>query len=195
MRLGQPRRQRLAALFGDRVPTFALRDATTEDVAAARAVLVAAITPVRETTPPSIFDAYLAMALQIEADSTTSELIVLSTDDRIVGTVTFFPRATDEGDRWGWPTDAAGLRSMGVHPAVQGSGAADALVDECVRRARAAGATAIVLHTGTFLPRAAPFYERFGFVRDPAHDLPLGPALGFDEPTVELALAYHLDLA
>lgn len=176
--------------------TFALRDATADDVAAARAVLLAAITPLRETTPPAVFDGYLAMTLRIEADSPTSELIVLSTDDGVVGTVTFFPRATDEGDRWGWPTGAAGLRSMGVHPAAQGSAAADALVDECVRRARAAGATAIVLHTASFLPRAAPFYERVGFVRDPAHDLPLSHALGIDERTVDTtALAYRLDLA
>lgn len=175
---------------------FTLRDATEADLPAVRQTLTEAILPYRDTAPADFLDAYLAMALDLEARRSSSELIVVTDRDRVVGTVTFFPSARLEGPVWRLPENVAGLRSMAVHPGAHGSGAADALFEECVRRARAAGATAITLHTGPFMAGAMRFYERVGFRRDPDHDLPASEVLGITEPTVEMtALAYRLDLA
>ena len=52
--------------------------------------------------------------------------------------MTFFADAAAEG--WGGPMDVSGLRAMAVDPTRRGEGIGTALVAECVRRARIAGA-------------------------------------------------------
>ena len=61
-----------------------------------------------------------------------------------------------------------------------------ALVDECVRRARATGASVLGLHTSRSMRAAMRLYERMGFVRDPEHD--------FQPPGAELVEGYLLRL-
>jgi GNAT superfamily N-acetyltransferase len=73
-----------------------------------------------------------------------------------------------------WPE----VRLVAVDPAARGRGVARALVEECVRRARHAGAPALGLHTSRSMRAAKQLYERMGFVRDPAHDFqPAGAEL------------------
>jgi ribosomal protein S18 acetylase RimI-like enzyme len=59
-------------------------------------------------------------------------------------------------------------------------------MDECVRRARAAGATELGLHTSRSMRVAMRMYERMGFVRAPEYD--------FQPPGAELVEAYRLTL-
>jgi ribosomal protein S18 acetylase RimI-like enzyme len=59
-------------------------------------------------------------------------------------------------------------------------------MDECVRRARRAGATAIGLHTSRSMRAAVAMYTRMGFVRVPEFDL--------QPPGTELVEAYRLTL-
>jgi GNAT superfamily N-acetyltransferase len=79
-----------------------------------------------------------------------------------------------------------GMRMLAVDPARQGRGVGRALLVECIERARAAGSTRLVLHTGTWMPAAIRLYEGHGF--RPVPELDFVPA-----PGIEL-LAYTLDL-
>ncbi len=172
---------------------FSVRDAEDAELPLVRQVLTAANEPARDALPPRAFEAYIAMVHDLEGRRPDSELIVAASEGDVVGTVTFYPDAGREG--WGLPVGMAGLRAMAVAPVAQGSGVAGALVDECVRRATANGATAIGLHTARFLPWAVRFYERLGFVRDPEHDRPSAELLGLEGDELDTAaLAYRLDL-
>jgi GNAT superfamily N-acetyltransferase len=82
-----------------------------------------------------------------------------------------------------WPE----LRLLAVKTSARGRGIGKMLVNECIRRARQAGATALGLHTGNSMAVALPMYERMGFVRV--------PALDFDVEGGELVKAYRLDLS
>ena len=85
------------------------------------------------------------------------------------------------------PTPWPEVRLVAVAPTARGRGIAHVLVDECVRRARLAGATVLGLHTSRSMRAAVRLYERMGFVRDPVHD--------FHPPGAELVEGYllHLD--
>jgi ribosomal protein S18 acetylase RimI-like enzyme len=78
------------------------------------------------------------------------------------------------------------VRLVAVTPDLRGRGIARALVDECIRRARASGATALGLHSSRSMRAAVRLYERIGFVRDPERD--------FQPPGAELVEGYLLRL-
>jgi GNAT superfamily N-acetyltransferase len=78
------------------------------------------------------------------------------------------------------------VRLLAVVPAARGKGVGAALIDECARRARRAGATTLGLHTMDMMRAAVRMYERMGFVRAP--DLDFTPAEGV------LVKGYRLDL-
>ena len=158
-----------------------------------RSILRAANEEYRAVLAPTAFDAYLAMVLDLESRLGVADVLVLRTEGRARGTVTFFADARDEG--WGGPAGVAGIRSMGVAPDGQGRGVGAALVDECVRRARAAGATAITLHTADWLPAAIRLYERCGFVREPERDVQAVDVIaGYPAEHDFVGLAFRLDL-
>jgi predicted N-acetyltransferase YhbS len=112
--------------------------------------------------------------------------IVAEMDGRIVGSVALYdPGAahyTGLASETAWPE----VRLVAVDPSVRGRGVARALVLECMRRARAAGATTLGLHTSQSMHNARRLYERLGFVRDPDHD--------FHPPGGELVEGYRLRL-
>jgi ribosomal protein S18 acetylase RimI-like enzyme len=76
---------------------------------------------------------------------------------------------------------------VAVPPQARGRGIGEALVEECVRRARAMGATELGLHTSRSMQSAIRMYERLGFERAPEHDIHV--------PGAELVEAWRLDLA
>src|SRR5690606_22036723 len=120
-------------------------------------------------------------------DDEPVERIVAERDGGLVGSVLLFPPALDAYGgaveaEIAWPE----VRLLAVAPAERGRGVGTALVRECARRARRAGATALGLHTSGSMRIAIHLYERLGFVRAPRYD--------FRPPGGELVTAYRLDL-
>ena len=115
-----------------------------------------------------------------------AEVIVAELEAELVGSVLLFPAESKAYGDWveqaSWPQ----LRLLAVKPEARGKGIGTMLMEECIHRAREAGATALGLHTGDSMIVALPMYERRGFVRV--------PALDFDVDGGELVKAYRLDL-
>ena len=107
----------------------------------------------------------------------------------LVGSVLLYPAGSSapapDGSIIDFPEPEVGLLS--VPPALRGQGIGKALMDECARRARAAGSTVLTLHTMEMMTGAMAMYDAIGFARDPAHDF-------FPAPHVAVR-AYRLDLA
>jgi ribosomal protein S18 acetylase RimI-like enzyme len=96
-------------------------------------------------------------------------LLVASDDGRVVGTVTLYlePRPTSGH----WQPDDAVFRFLAVKPDHRGRGIGQLLLQECLRRARAAGKSRVAMQTTEYMTVARAMYERAGFHRDPAGDL------------------------
>ncbi|MGY1915602.1 GNAT family N-acetyltransferase [Blastococcus sp. SYSU DS0973] len=95
-------------------------------------------------------------------------LVARDATGRVVGSVAFVP-----GGAFGEvleSADEAGFRMLAVDPDAQGQGIGAALVQECLRRASAAGKRRLVISTGTRMTAAHRLYERLGFTRLPERD-------------------------
>jgi ribosomal protein S18 acetylase RimI-like enzyme len=120
------------------------------------------------------------------AGRAVEDVVLVAVDGAaVLGGVTYVPGVGSPRAEFADP-DAAGIRMLAVDPAGQGRGAGRALVLACLERARAAGRLRVVLHTLPVMAAARHLYEDLGFVRDPSLDIP--------DPTVELLLAYRLEL-
>jgi GNAT superfamily N-acetyltransferase len=163
-----------------------LRDASPDEFDTVADVIRAAYREYSADMPEDRWERYIARSADVRSRVNESVLVIAEVDGRIVGTATYYPvgRAESAG---GWPADWAGIRLLGVVPQARGSGIGRALIEECIQRASAEGATAVGLHTTERMQIAKAMYERMGFVLIPDSDF--GPS---DRPTV---LAYRYDLA
>jgi ribosomal protein S18 acetylase RimI-like enzyme len=164
-----------------------LRDARPGDRAAVAALTLQAYGEYAAKMEPAAWAGLEgAVRAALASDDPAVQRIVAERDGEIVGSVMLYPPAASAyGELAGaaaWPE----LRLLAVAPSARGLGIGRALVDECVRRARAAGAPALVLHTSKSMEVAIGMYERMGFVRAPGHD--------FQPPGGELVTAYMLPL-
>ena len=108
-------------------------------------------------------------------DAVSCVLVALDPASELLGGVTYVSGPDDpyseelaEGE--------AGMRMLAVGPGMQGRGVGRALAQACLERARSAGRTRLVLHTGSWMPAAIRLYETMGFARRP--DLDFSPAPG-----------------
>ena len=112
--------------------------------------------------------------------------LVVEIDGEIVGSAALYEPGVDAygslASRAAWPE----VRLVAVAPSARGRGIAGALVRECVRRAKGAGASQLGLHTSRSMAAAMRLYERMGFVRNPDAD--------FQPPGAELVEGYRLSL-
>ncbi|MEY2447696.1 MAG: hypothetical protein QOH79_1172, partial [Acidimicrobiaceae bacterium] len=60
---------------------------------------------------------------------------------------------------------------------VRRSGAGEALVRECIDRARRDGRAEVFLHSTPWMTAAHHLYAKLGFVRDPSHDWDVNPQI------------------
>jgi GNAT superfamily N-acetyltransferase len=119
---------------------------------------------------PSAWQALTGAVDAALASDEPVERIVAEHEGRIVGSAMLYPAAAnaygDETRRARSPE----VRLVAVHPDARGRGVARALMDECVRRARAAGATELGLHTSRSFRAAIEMYMSMGFERAPEQD-------------------------
>jgi predicted N-acetyltransferase YhbS len=162
-----------------------LRDARPEEYAEVLAVTRAAYEQYASAMPADRWEWYLQnMAetiTQPPIDGAPAR-IVAEADGIILGSVLLFPAGSTEGDE-------PHVRLLAVPPAVRGRGVGRALMDECLRRARVAGASTLTLHTTTMMEVAKAMYERMGFVRAP--ELDFHPE-GADQVVTVMGYRYRL---
>ena len=148
-----------------------IRDARDGDGGAIRTVTLDAY---QEYAPRMVdhWEGYRQSILATLASVAPAEQIVAEQNNSIVGAVLLYPAGTvltlPDGTRvtLAWPE----VRLLAVAPAARGQGVGAALVRECLRRARQAGATALTLHTTDLMQAAMQMYERMGFMRAPDLD-------------------------
>jgi len=171
-----------------------IRDARANDLDAVSALLIDAYA---QYMPPPLktltaeeragWESYRRNIADVWSRAPISSTIVAERDGILVGSVNYYaPGQADSMDS-GWPDGWASIRLLAVSPRARGLGIGRALMDECLRRARADGATTMGLHTTKLMDIARAMYLRLGFARTPAHDF--HPAPDF---TIE---AFRLDLS
>jgi GNAT superfamily N-acetyltransferase len=152
-----------------------IRDARAEDREARLALTLAAYAEY-EASMGDHWEDY-QQGLRTRFDGGVATPIVAERDGELVGSVLLYPAGSSapapDGSIIDFPEPEVGLLS--VPPALRGQGIGRALMDECARRARAASADVLTLHTMDMMLGAMEMYERIGFVRDPAHDFSPAP--------------------
>jgi len=163
-----------------------VRTARPTDRGAIARLTLAAYREYATIMEPSAWNALDQAVRSSLVDDTGVTRIVAELDGTLVGSAALYaPDSAAYGDLvafTSWPE----VRLVAVDPKVRGRGVARALVEECIRRARASGATALGLHSSRSMRVAVQLYERMGFVRDPERD--------FQPPGAELVEGYLLRL-
>jgi GNAT superfamily N-acetyltransferase len=164
-----------------------VRDAREDERDAIRELTLRAYAPYAQVMVPAAWAALeRALRAGLAWEQPAVQCVVAERDGALVGSVLLYPPAADAyggaAGRVNWPE----VRLLAVAPEARGQGVGRALMDECVRRARRAGATQLGLHTSRSMGAAVRMYERMGFVRAPEQD--------FQPEGAELVQAYRLSL-
>lgn len=164
-----------------------IRDARPDERSAIRVLTLAAYEDYATIMAPPAWAGLRAAITQALNGEYVAERIIALRDNDLVGSVMLFPAQTNAyGDLTGEASHPE-LRLLAVAHAARGQGVGRALTEECIRRARQAGATELGLHTSDSLQIAIRLYEGMGFTRAPEHDFQ--PA-----PDTELVKGYRLKL-
>jgi ribosomal protein S18 acetylase RimI-like enzyme len=149
-----------------------LRDLRADEREAAERLTLAAYGEYATVMGPAAWAGLERAVRAALADPGAAEHVVAERHDdgTLVGSVMIYPPAADVyGGETGplpWPE----VRLLAVAPTARGLGVGRALMNECVRRACAAGATSLGLHTSRSMRAALALYAAMGFVRAPEHD-------------------------
>jgi len=115
----------------------------------------------------------------------SADVLVALLDGELVATVTLALHGSPVAETCE-PSEAE-IRMLATTPKARGTGAGTALVEECVRRSRERGCSAVRLSTQVPMHSAQRLYERLGFTRTADRDWSPVPGLPL--------LAYWLPLA
>ncbi|TMC75812.1 MAG: GNAT family N-acetyltransferase [Chloroflexi bacterium] len=170
-----------------------IRDARKEELDAVSALLIDAYA--QYMPPPRValtaeeragWEGYRRNIVDVWSRAAISSTIVAERDGKLLGSVNYYaPGQADSLDS-AWPDGWASIRLLGVLPEARGLGVGRALMAECLRRARADGATMMGLHTTTLMDVARAMYLRLGFTRVPKYDF--HPTPDFTVEAYELKL-------
>lgn len=167
-----------------------IRDAQDSDLDAMQDVTLAAYEEYAAVMPPFAWEDYRqGMIDAIAGKGPEYEKVVATRDGVIVGSVLLLPAGTilDIPDGTQMTLELPEVRLLAVPPEMRGQRIGAALMNECIRRARQAGLSALSLHTTDMMQVAMQMYERMGFVRTPETDF---------HPAPEIVIkGYRLDLA
>lgn len=145
-----------------------IRDARPDEREAMLAMTLSAYQQYATIMPH--WEHYRQMQRTLLTTDTVAERIVAERAGRLIGGVLLFPAEanvyTADGANADWPE----LRMLAVAPEARGLGLGKLLLNECIRRARAAGHAYLGLHTEDAMAVAKGMYERAGFQRMPELD-------------------------
>ncbi|MGH7366093.1 MAG: GNAT family N-acetyltransferase [Candidatus Rokuibacteriota bacterium] len=166
----------------------AIRDARPTDRAAIEAVTLAAYQQYAASLSPPLWAMYRQSIQATLADVGPAAQIVAEEGGALAGTVLLFPAGAVMANPGGRVITLGSpeVRLLAVAPAARGKGVGRRLMEECIRRARAAGGPMLTLHTADIMSVAMRLYERMGFER--AVELDVSPAPGI------LAKGYRMPL-
>lgn len=168
-----------------RVP-LTVREARPDELQAVYELTRRAYAEYATTMDPTSWEALSgAIDAGLASDQEMDRIVALE-GDTIVGSALLLAPTEDAYKGFGVRVTAPEVRLVAVEPSARGRGIARALMDECLRRARAAGATEIGLHTSRSMQAAIRMYEGMGFERAPEND--------FQPPGTELVVGYRLIL-
>ena len=167
------------------MPEVRLRAPLPSELDDVGAVMVAAYVQFMPPDPPPMWREYEAEIRDVRSRLDEATLIVAEDAGRLIGAVTYYPDAPRES-HVPWPATWAAFRLLAVHPDARGRGIGRQLTEECIRRARLAGRSAIGLHTTDLMQVARTMYERMGFERVPELDFRPSPTFH--------VMAYRLSL-
>lgn len=167
-----------------------MRDARPEEYAEVARVTVQAYAEYAAALGQERWDRYSAELASVDRRAGEAALIVAEEGGSLVGAVAYYPPVAAYARGFGvppgatpparsWPEDWASIRVLAVAPSHRGRGIGRLLVDECILRARSAGAPVIALHTVGFMQAAQRMYERMGFRRLPEYEDPDRPVLAY----------------
>ena len=167
---------------------FTVRVAGPADRGAIEAVTLAAYLEYAEAIPAH-WDSYRQNIVATLAAAPPGTQIVALEGDRMVGAVLLCPAGTaiEIGGAAAPPLAFPEVRLLAVAPSARGRGIGEALMKECIERARSASAPALTLHTTDFMEAAMRLYGRLGFAR--AEDLDFRPVPGI------VVKGFRLDLS
>jgi predicted N-acetyltransferase YhbS len=165
---------------------FDIRDARDTDRPAIRALTVRAYEDYATVMSADSWAGLRGAVIAALDSDAPVESIVADDHGTLIGSVMLYPPdASAYGDYTG-QLPAPELRLLAVSGAARGRGVGRALVEECIRRARAMGASSLGLHTSKSMAVAMQLYARMGFER--------APELDFQPPGSELVEGYRLPL-
>ena len=172
-----------------------IRPVRDRDGKALRSIIAESNQEFRSVAPRGFFDAYLASAVDVDGRVAQGATVLIAEYQGIlVGSVSYYRDANDEGMDVGFPRATAGIRATAVHPGARGLGIGRSLVRACVELARRDDAASIALHTATFMRSAIRLYERTGFRRVPRFDYPVDRFFRSDPGEGLIAQAFVRDL-
>jgi predicted N-acetyltransferase YhbS len=160
-----------------------IREARPEEYGTILDVTRAAYEQYASDMPAETWDGYLVNMAETIVQDASAQRIVAERDGAIVASVLLFPAGAQGRDE---PM----IRLLAVTPQARGQGIGRALMLDCLRRAREAGAASVILHTTPMMAIAQRLYERMGFVR--ATELDFRPDAE-DHPNVTV-MGYRIDL-
>ena len=164
---------------------LSIRDARPEDRDKVATLTRLAYAEFADLMTPSAWGALEAAVERALKKPGPAQCIVAEDDQRIVGSVFLYPAGASAyagGEVQTYPE----IRLLAIAPNARRRGIGRALVDECIRRAIASGATELGLHTSKSLVAAIAMYEAIGFTRVPERD--------FQPEGAELVQGYRLGL-
>jgi GNAT superfamily N-acetyltransferase len=163
-----------------------VRTARDDERDAIRALTVASYAEYAGVMTPDGWSGLEQAMTKALASNEPVERIVAEDEGAIIGSVLLYPASSSAYGETVAAVSAPEVRLLSVAPAGRGRGVARALMEECVQRARRAGATELGIHTSRSMLVAKRMYERMGFVRAPDRD--------FRPPGAELVEGYRLPL-
>ena len=170
-----------------------IRDAREEDLDAVSGLLLDAYTQYMPAAGEAItakeragWEGYRQNIADVWSRAPISSTIIAERDGKLLGSVNYYAPGQADSVNDAWPEGWASVRVLGVSPQARGLGIGRALMEECLRRARADGATTMALHTTTLMNVARAMYLRLGFTRIPEYDF--HPTPDFTVEAYELKL-------